>query len=291
MKRIIERERTVEDDIDSIRKISRVDNNENEIMIPKKPEEPIVVWKDSLTKDALSTNDDLLLMCLKWPTSTTSKCHNCAHKFDGIPIPLPMHKDEVRNIYYCQGKFCSWQCAKGFNMRETNQSGRGNRNMYISILAYKMWSKVKNEIPFDLQKAKTYCYRKIDPAPPKSILIDFGGKVTITEYRKGFCGICPPLDLINKTSPFLTIKSMSIVPFVDTDKLGKTTKVETIENAPTFMGTKQLDTNHVQAFNNSFCNRLKDAKKDPSLMRRKKKRDDSNTLLSSMGIKIKKRVI
>jgi len=291
MRDIVTRDRTKKDDINAIRKICKVVDNEKEIIVPKPSSEPIVVWKDSITDNELATDDEIILKCLEWPISTKSRCHHCAYSFEGVPIPLPMHKDEVRNVYYCQGRFCSWQCAKGFNVRETDYSGRGNRNMYIAILAFRMWSKLKNEIPFDADKARTYCYRKIDIAPPRSTLIDFGGKKTIKEYRRGFCGIIPPSDLIAITSPFLTIKSMAIMPFIDTDNVANSSNVKAIDSTPSFMGTKQMDTNHVQVFNNSFCDRLKKAKTDPTLMKRKKKRDDSNTLLSSMGIQIKKRAL
>jgi len=226
---------------------------------------------------------------MKWPKKTDKKCHNCSYPFEGIPVPLPIHKDELRNIYYCSGNFCSWQCSKAFNMRETSPAGKGNRNMYISILAYKTWIKILKDTPEIYDSVKSFCFYKIDPARPRFELQDFGGSLTIEEYREGFCGVLPPLSSIAETSPLITLRSMAVVPFIDTDGVKATTTVKKTEQEVTFKGIRRLETNRVQEFNNSFCERLKKARDDPTLMKRKKAPDDSNTLLSSMGIKIKKR--
>jgi len=181
-------------------------------------------------------------------------------------------------------------------MRETSPAGRGNRNMYIAVLAYKTWIKL-NYVPTDTEtteKMKTYCNYRIDPAPPRSNLVEFGGTVTIEEYRKNFCGVVPPSDMIAGTNPHLTIRGMAVLPFIDTDSDGSSPRalnksVRHIEDTGSFLGTKRIVTNREQEFNNSFVDRLKRAKLDPAIMRRKKQLDVSNTLLSTMGIEIKKR--
>ena len=226
---------------------------------------------------------------MKWPKNTDKKCHNCTYQFEGVPVPLPIYKDEMRNIYYCTGNFCSWQCSKAFNLRETSPAGRGNRNMYISILAYKMWVKILKDKPEIHQNMRTFCVYKIDPARPRFELKDFGGNLTIEEYRKGFSGVLPPEKSIVETSPLLTLRKIAIVPFIDTNSVKTSAPVKNTEEDTTFRGVKRIETNRVQEFNNSFCERLRKAKVDPTLMKRRKTRDESNTLLSSMGIKIKKR--
>lgn len=293
MRTILHRKRVANDNIKSIQRISNADVADNTITIPDTPETPIVVW------GGLSHTDDtdVVKSRLQWPLSSDKRCHNCAHFFDGVPVPLPVSRDDLRQVYFCEGKFCSWQCAKSFNMRETSPAGRGNRNMYIAVLAYKTWIKLKKDV-IDTEtktKMKTYCDYRLHPAPPRANLIEFGGKMSIEQYRKDFCGIIPPSEIIEKTSPLLNIRRMSVLPFIDTDFTGSSPNaskkpVQHIEPMGSFAGTKRIDTNREQEFNNSFVDRLKRAKFDPAIMRRTKQFDVSNTLLSSMGIEIKKRL-
>jgi len=290
MRTILDRKRTVDDDVKSIQRVSNANVTNKTVTIPERPETPIVVF------GRVSCIDDpeLIRSCLKWPISSDTRCHNCAHFFEGIPVPLPLSRDELRQVYFCEGKFCSWQCAKSFNMRETSPAGRGNRNMYIAVLAYKTWMKLKNPVADadTREKMRTYCNYRLNPAPPRSTLIEFGGNLTIEEYRKGFCGIVPPLEIIEQTNPFLNLRRMAVLPFIDTDSIrsfsGTKKSLQRTEHTGV-VGTKRIDTNREQEYNNSFVNRLKKAKLDPAIMTRKKKLDVSNTLLSSMGIEIKKR--
>ncbi|CAM9106033.1 unnamed protein product [Ectocarpus sp. 12 AP-2014] len=292
MRTILHRRRVPDDDVESIRRISNADVTNETIVIPDIPETPIVVWG----KPSQPDDTDIVRSCLQWPLSSDKRCHNRAHFFEGVPVPLPISRDDLRQVYFCEGQFCSWQCAKSFNMRETSPAGRGNRNMYIAVLAYKTWIKLRKRAMDDETREKmgTYCNYRLDPAPPRSALIEFGGKLSIEEYRKDFCGITPPSEIIDKTSPFLNIRRMAVLPFIDTDSAGGSPgalnkSVQRIENTGSFVGTKRIDTNREQEFNNSFVDRLKRARIDPGIMKRKKKLDVSNTLLFSMGIEIKKR--
>ncbi|CAN0558112.1 unnamed protein product [Ectocarpus sp. 12 AP-2014] len=292
MRNILKRKRVEADDIKSIQRVANVNVIDNTITIPDIPETPIVVWGKLFRAD----DTDAVKACLQWPLSYDKRCHNCAHFFEGVPVPLPVSRDDLRHVYFCEGKFCSWQCAKSFNMRETSPAGRGNRNMYISVLAYKTWIKLKKGVidTKTKQKMKTYCDYRLHPAAPRAKLQEFGGEMSIEEYRKDFCGIIPPSEIIEKTSPFLNIRRMAVLPFIDTDSASSCPNVsrksvQHIESMASFVGTKRIDTNREQEFNNSFVDRLKRARLDPAIMRRKKELDVSNTLLSSMGIEIKKR--
>ena len=292
MRTVLQRKRTGDDDIKSVRRVPNFVTTDSTVEIPRSPETPIVVWG----KSSVSDDNDAMRDCLQWPLSFDKRCHNCAHFFEGVPVPLPVSRDDLRQVYFCEGKFCSWQCAKSFNMRETSPAGRGNRNMYIAVLAYKTWIKLKY-VAVDAEtseKMKTYCKYRLDPAPPRSRLVEFGGNMSIEEYRKNFCGVVPPSDIIADTSPFLNIRRMAVLPFIDTDSAESSVRapnksVQHIDDAGSFLGTKRIATNREQEFNNSFVDRLKRARLDPAIMRRKKQLDVSNTLLSTMGIEIKKR--
>jgi len=291
MRTISHRKRVASDDIKSIQRLPNATVSDTMVKIPEKPETPIVVWgMPSAPADAAS-----LEACLRWPTSSDKRCHNCAHFYDGIPVPLPITRDDLRQVYYCEGRFCSWQCSKSFNMRETSPAGRGNRNMYIAVLAYKTWIKLKGS-GMDTEtreKMRTYCNYRLDPAPPRAKLIEFGGNMSIQEYRKDFCGIVPPSTIIENTSSSLTIRKMAVLPFIDTDSsmssmTGSCRATRPVDTG-SFVGTRRIETNRVQEFSNSFVDRLKKAKLDPDIMKRKKKMNVSNTLVSTMGIEIKKR--
>lgn len=107
-------------------------------------------------------------------------------------------------------------------MRETSPAGRGNRNMYIALLAYKTWIKLKGSV-IDVttkEKMRKYCNYRLDPAPPKAILTEFGGHVSIEEYRKDFCGIVLPSQIVQDTSPLLNIRQMAVLPLIDTNSTG-----------------------------------------------------------------------
>ncbi|CAM9093623.1 unnamed protein product [Ectocarpus sp. 12 AP-2014] len=297
MRTITYRKRTVDDDIKSTQRLPNARVDDDTITIPERPGAPIVVWKKP--SSAKDDDPDVLRSSLNWPLSSDKRCHNCAHFYEGVPVPLPVSRDELRQVYFCEGKFCSWQCAKSFNMRETSPAGKGNRNMYIAVLAYKTWIKLKHPVDIETrEKMKTYCNYRLVPAKPRSTLAEFGGDLSIEEYRKDFCGIVPPSDLIENTSPLLTIRRMAVLPFIDTDSAaysavtGRSSRrpsLQRMEQTGFFLGTRRIETNRVQEFNNSFVDRLKKARLDPAIMRRKKAVDVSNTLLSSMGIEVKKR--
>ncbi len=293
------RERSAEDDMRSVRnETSAVKSGDAlSISIPLPREGPIVVWADSVQRASIRADDDVLRSCMEWPKSTEKKCHNCSHRFDGVPVPLPVYRDELRNIYHCSGNFCSWQCSKAFNNRETSPAGRGNRNMYISLLAYRLWVKMLRDKPSLRDNARSFCSYRIEPARPRFDLRDFGGNLTIEEYREGFFGVLPPEDMIESANPLVTLRSLAVVPFIDTNIAREPSAAATRKKKKNadgagegaFRGIKRIETDRVMEFSNSFCDRLKRARADPTLMRRKKARDESNTLLSSMGIKIRKR--
>lgn len=290
MRAIVLRERTVGDDIKSIQRKTSADIADASVTIPRRSENPIVAWGAFFQTDDAET----IRSCLEWPLSSDKRCHNCAHFFEGVPVPLPVSRDELRHVFFCKGNFCSWQCAKSFNIRETSPAGRGNRNMYIALLAYKTWIKLKHPAPMgadveSLAKMKLYCNYRLKPALPRSRLVEFGGDLSIEEYRKGFCGIVPPPDLMEETPSSLNIREANVLPFVSCSTTFHGKKAQQRQEPRVFAGTKRIETNRVQEFNNSFVDRLKKARFDPAIMVRKKEVDVSNTLLSSMGIQIKKR--
>lgn len=283
------RERVDNDDILNIKGVSCIVRNGKHYTIPERRKSPLVVWpRHEIKADGSDAN---IKLCLQWPEKTDSLCHNCCHAFDTIPVPLPYKFDVKRQIYHCRGVFCSWQCAKSFNLRETPFAAKGNRCMYIALLARQMWTKYNDE-KLSKDVIRQYSYYSLDPAPPKTCLKAFGGSMDIEEYRKNFFGIIAP-SAAKAGPPYLTLYKKLSLPFLDLDKvtdssvLGKRTIGETMPQHQA--GTKRINTSSVHQFNNAFCSVLKRAKDDPSLMRRKKEVDTENTLLSCMGISVKRK--
>jgi hypothetical protein len=97
----------------------------------------------------------------EWPEKTDILCWWCCHSFDNPPVPCPVEYDEIRDRYKVNGVFCSWSCAAAYSVSE-----------YSSLaLIYQM----KNDL----------CgySENIVVAPPKYCLKNFGGYMTIKDYR------------------------------------------------------------------------------------------------------------
>jgi hypothetical protein len=104
----------------------------------------------------------------EWPESTDILCWWCAHNFSTPQIPCPVKYDEYKKHYKVCGVFCSWSCAAAHSVKE-----------YSSItLLYQM----KNEIGLCDCKNNCNC-NDISIAPSRYILKNFGGYMSINDYR------------------------------------------------------------------------------------------------------------
>ena len=263
-----------------------------------------ILWKidQGSVSDNVSTDGELL----NWPLHTKSLCHNCCHAFSTVPVPLPQTYDAVKRIYYCRGFFCSWNCAKSYNLANTAVIGRGDRNAYISLLAYRLWVKYKSP-PSDgrLSVLNRYSRYNITPSPPKECLKAFGGKVDIADYRSFFFGIIPP-DEATCGKPFLNIretvaKEAMVLPFINLSLTSKPASLKTFSGVcvnsqvnthrSPFIDTPGASrgvTLHKNA--NEFCERLNKATdSDSAMLKRKRKEFTKNTLMTSMGIVVEKK--
>lgn len=97
----------------------------------------------------------------EWPEHTDILCWWCCHSFNNPPIPCPVEYDEIRNRYKVNGIFCGWSCASAYSVKEYSNLG----------LIYQM----KNDLCGYTDN--------IVIAPPKYCLKNFGGYMTIKDYR------------------------------------------------------------------------------------------------------------
>lgn len=101
--------------------------------------------------------------------SAQTSCFWCCHKFHWTPVYSPISYDAYKNIYTCEGHFCSPECALAYiyNDNRHSDSTKWNRHSLLRFLYN------------DLYKERT-----LSPAPPKTLLRMFGGPLDIEQYRE-----------------------------------------------------------------------------------------------------------
>ena len=102
----------------------------------------------------------------EWPLNTQIHCYYDGEPFNGIPIPLPLNYIHEKNRYSCYGIFCSASCVKAF--MDTNP-------VYSNSLSMIWLKKIMCEVFND--------YEDITAAPPKELLIKYGGELNIEQFR------------------------------------------------------------------------------------------------------------
>lgn len=96
-----------------------------------------------------------------------TKCWWCKNSFNTPNLMLP--ENYLDGVFYCTGNFCSFNCKKAYN---------------IDLNDINVW---KRESLINLEYYLTYNRHKyIEPAPSWLILKEYGGFLTINEFRKNF---------------------------------------------------------------------------------------------------------
>ena len=94
-----------------------------------------------------------------------TKCWWCKHTFTMPLVQLP--ENYTNNTFYCIGHFCSYNCAKSYNL-DLNDMMTYKRNTLLNFLYYLTYKHNKNIIS----------------APHWITLEDFGGILSITKFRE-----------------------------------------------------------------------------------------------------------
>lgn len=113
---------------------------------------------------------------MEWPLTTEFSCWNCVHPFDTVPVPLPVRYDPKTRIFYVIGIFCSWGCAKRYNM-ERESISKNQSVTLLSLLRHRVVG-----LPSGCDGGER---NGITAAPFRSSLKCFGGPMTIEEFRSG----------------------------------------------------------------------------------------------------------
>jgi len=110
---------------------------------------------------------------IKCPISIKNKnrCWWDGYFFDTVPVQIPFKYDDNTKKFLCYGNFCSFNCAYAYILSSQKQT-----KSHEIFLLNKMFESFNKSSQYFLSKA-----------PPKEGLLDeFGGKMSIIEYRKLF---------------------------------------------------------------------------------------------------------
>ncbi len=97
-----------------------------------------------------------------------SWCWWCCHPFEGPVLHLPFKWDSNRNKFETMGAFCSWGCMKAFNLDRNGVNHGGIVAQNIVVMKKQMCG---GEV------------RPIHAAPSRYALKEFGGHLSIEEFR------------------------------------------------------------------------------------------------------------
>ena len=100
--------------------------------------------------------------------SPQTSCFWCCHTFGWPSVVLPISYDAYKNVYKCEGNFCSPECALAYNYADPKISDSTRWNKH-SLLGHLYSILYENKV--------------LSPAPPRSILRMFGGPLDIKQFR------------------------------------------------------------------------------------------------------------
>jgi hypothetical protein len=102
--------------------------------------------------------------------SVNTCCFWCCHSFSGNSFILPINYDTHKNIYNCEGNFCSPECSLAFlyDMKISDNSKWHRHSLLINLYGF------------------MYNDYIINPAPSKYLLRMFGGILDIKQFRDYF---------------------------------------------------------------------------------------------------------
>ena len=94
-------------------------------------------------------------------------CFWCCHTFNWTKCVVPISYDAYKNLYTCEGNFCSPECALAYLYKE---SGTESVKWHRHSLLRNMYGTL-------------YTLKDLSPAPPRTLLRMFGGPLDIEQYR------------------------------------------------------------------------------------------------------------
>lgn len=133
-----------------------------------------------------------------WPEKTNVCCWYCTRNFNSKPIGIPYKYDN--EVFYVKGCFCCFKCAWTYNKYNESSDKWRQESLLTSLYMYLGNTKLP-----------------IGEAPPKEIMITYGGTYTFEEYEKILDGDY----VINIRYPPIVslIPSISVMKLTTTDQV------------------------------------------------------------------------
>jgi hypothetical protein len=94
-----------------------------------------------------------------------TKCWWCRNTFESPAVELP--EDYYNNTFFCTGNFCSYNCMKSYNL-DLNDTLTSKKESLMNLMYFLTYSE----------------YKYIVPAPHWMALEEYGGTLTILQFRE-----------------------------------------------------------------------------------------------------------
>lgn len=109
-----------------------------------------------------------------------SWCWWCCHDFTTEPLSMPLKYNDRTNKFVTSGRFCSWSCMKAYAINEFGISRGGIVCGNIVMMRKQLYNK----------RGSIHC------APKRQTLKEFGGNLSIEEFRKNMIIDTKPVNKI-----------------------------------------------------------------------------------------------
>ncbi len=114
-----------------------------------------------------------------YPESTDIHCWWCCHPFDGKPVGAPKKVYGVHECFQTIGCFCSFQCACAYSRQSPEL--RESQPLLNALYHASSFAPTDDTLDSPVKPAGMVAIR---PAPPREALKQFGGQMSITEFRQ-----------------------------------------------------------------------------------------------------------
>jgi len=144
-------------------------------------------------------------------------CWWCCHSFEGTSLNMPYKYDDRRNKFYTAGNYCSWSCVKSHAIDKYGCTVGSRICGHVVMMRKKMFNQIG----------------PVKPAPNRFKLKEFGGDMTIEDFRK------------NQTRDIEEPKHIETTPVVNNriPIISNTKKMDEIKNASSSNNALKLKRN------------------------------------------------
>ena len=105
-------------------------------------------------------------------------CWWCTLPIDGEDLGLPYKYEPTKRRFHTMGHFCSWECAKAYNLSERS-NGWGDIQNNITLMRLRLYGKVT----------------KLRCAPHRLTLVKFGGTLSEEEFKNNRDPVSPQISM------------------------------------------------------------------------------------------------